>query len=299
LQHWTSEEALRLVGREPVGAIVATPGFNDVNRRSIENWLPRPGEDRMLAATMRDIGRLVSGVWAIYLAASPGGLTLSRLSKQMEGTLLSSPGRARALLIYMRFLGYIEPLDEPETDGRERRFGPTDRLRDAFRERYRRDLEIFRPFGQVFCTLAERLDEPAVFDAFAWAHGDFLSALYKVYAPDEPSLDLFSNRYSGMVLLARLLLAGGKEDCFPPAQAVSFTVAGLARDAGISRAQVRRLLRDSEKVGFIEMVGEGRLRLTPWLAHNVRYLTGSSIIILGASAQAALDYLGAVERNVA
>ena len=140
------------------------------------------------------------------------------------------------------------------------------------------------------------MDEPAVCAAFSWAHGAFVAALLKAYEPDGPSLDLFSGRFSGMLVLAHLLLAGEASDSFPPSRPVPFSIAGLARDAGISRTQVRALLRAAEQVGFMEMVGEGRVRLTASLAYNVEFLTASYPIIYGESARAALAFLNGEEQ---
>jgi hypothetical protein len=295
---WTPEQAMALVAPGRLEPIFARPGFERVLRHTVEGWLPRPGDPKALANTLRDLGRLVSGYWALYLDASPGGLTLARLTKLIEGTHLSSPGRARALLLYMRFLGYIEPVSGEANralDGRERRYRVTGRLTRAFHERYRRDLEPFLALDPDIAEIYRGIDNEAVFRTFAWAHGGFLAALFKSYGPQGESLDTFSSRFSGMVVLALLLLSGEPDDVFPPERPVRYTVAALARTAGISRAQVNRLLREAQKAGFMSVEGKGLMRLTPVLAFHVRFFVAGCVVIIGESARAALTHLEQAE----
>ncbi len=291
MQHWTPEETDRLLNWEVVNQIALTPGFEGIARASVECWLPKSDDSRIAEVAMRDLGRMVSGYWSLYLDSSPGGLILSRLAKMLENTSLSSPGRARALLIYLRFIGYVELAPGQDLDGRERRFRVTSRLKDAFRERYRRDLTVFRDTDPAIAEVVDRLDDEDVLRSLAWAHGAFLAAYFQVYKPTPISLDTFSGRYSGMVLLARLLLSGEADDRFPPRKPVPFTVAGLARETGISRAQVRRLLRDAEAVGFMTPVGEGKMALTTLLAQHVLMFIAAGQRIMSLSARAALAHL--------
>ncbi|MDQ0464567.1 AraC-like DNA-binding protein [Caulobacter ginsengisoli] len=280
-------------------AVIAGPGFERALRGCVECWLPKSNDTKMIEVTMRDLGRMVSGNWSLYLDSSPGGLTLSRMSKLLEGSWLSSPGRARALLLYLRFLGYIEPAVSQDNDGREKRFRVTPQLKQAFHERYRRDLGAFIETDPAIAEVAERLDDEEVFRCLAWAHGGLLVALLKAYRPETVSLDMFSSRYSGMMVLAHMLLSGEAGDSFPPQRPVRYTVAGLARETGISRAQVRRLFREAQAAGFMTPVEEGLMLLTPLLAEHVKLLVACASRILAASAEATLTHLEESGRDVA
>ena len=280
MQTWIPEETDRILSRDALDAMIAGPGFDQALRGCVECWLPQSGDTRMIEVTMRDLGRMVSGNWSLYLDSSPGGLTLSRLSKLLDGTWLSSPGRARALLLYLRFVGYVEPAFGQESDARERRFRVTPQLKKAFRERYRRDLNAFRDTSPAIAEMAQRLDDDDVFRCLTWAHGAFLAALFKAYKPTTVSLDIFSSRYSGMMVLARMLLSGEPDDSFPPRRPIPYTLAGLARETGISRAQVRRMLREAELAGFMTPMNEGLMLLTPLLAEHVKLLVAGGGRIL-------------------
>ena len=290
MQNWTLDEAREILGEESVNAARQLTGLIEAGRRSAASWLPRPGDTRMVAATLRDLGRMVSGVWAIFLDASPGGLTLARLAKLLEGTRLSSPGRARALLIYMQFLGYVQPA-RMEEDRRERRYTITPALFEAFHERYRRDLATVADLDPLIAEILRRIEEPGVFRAFVRVHGDFLAAGFKTYHPEGPSLDTFSARFSGMVVLSLILFSGVEGDSFPPRQPVPVNVAKLSRDAGISRAQVRRLLQAAEKAGFFDLSTEGVVRFTPLLYDNLETLTAGVVVIFRECARRTLEYL--------
>lgn len=299
MQTWSPEEADHILRRDALDAVIARPDFQRLARGYVTCWLPKSDDSRLLEITMRDLGRLVSGYWALYLDASPGGLTLSRLSKLLEGTALSSPGRARALLLYLRFLGYIEPDTGQRGDGREKRFRPTAQMKEAVRERLRRDFAALRDGDPALAAMADRLEDETLFSFFNWAHGAFLAAQFKVYRVKTVSLDTFSSRYSGMMMLARMLLSGEPDDQFPPIRPVSYTVAGLARDAGLSRAQVRRLLGEAEREGFMVPAGEGRMTFTPLFAEHFNMFAAAMILIYSVSAEAAFEHLDRLTSEVA
>jgi hypothetical protein len=291
MQFWTPEKAAEVIGEDCVNAARALPGLAEATRRSAANWLPRPGDNRMVNATLRDLGRMISGIWAIYLDATPGGLTLSRLAKLLEGTSLSSPGRARALLIYMRFLGYVTPARLEEDDNRVRRYAVTPALLAAFHERYRRDLATIAGLDPLVDAMAARLEDEPAFRLFAAVHGDFLAAGFKSYRAEGPTLALFSERFSGMIVLALILLAGEPGDSFPPRRPIRFTTAGLSREAGISRTQVRRLLQAAQAAGFLELIDEGRARLTPLMFEHLEMLIAGVLVIYRECARIALAQL--------
>lgn len=292
MRSWTLEEAADVISEDSIQAARQLPGLAEAGRRSAASWLPHPDDPKLLAATLRDLGRMISGVWAIYLDATPGGLTLSRLARLLEGTRLSSPGRARALLIYMQFLGYVHPAKGE--GGREKRYAIAPALLDAFHTRYRRDLATVADLDPLIARVLARIDEPEVFRAYVRIHGDFLAAGLKSYRPQAASLDVFSERFSGMVVLSLILHGGVEGDSFPPRRPVPINVARLSRDSGISRTQVRKLLRVGEEAGFFDLSDEGFLRLTPLLYDNLEILTAGVMVIFRECARRTLEELESV-----
>jgi DNA-binding IclR family transcriptional regulator len=93
------------------------------------------------------------------------------------------------------------------------------------------------------------------------------------------------------VVLSLILFSGVEGDSFPPRQPVPLNVAKLSRDAGISRAQVRRMLRDAEQDGFFDLRTDGEVRFTPQLYENLETLTAGVTVIFRECARRTLEHL--------
>ena len=273
------------------GAVLARvqtiPGFDAYSRQAAGIWRAPVSHDAILASTLRDLGRFVSGVWSLHLNATPGGLTLTRLSDLLDQTGISSPGRARAMLVYLRFVGYIEPAPEAG-DGRRRVFRPTGRMSAAFRARYRMEFEAAGPLDPDIAAALARIDEPTFFAALMAAMGELSLAGFQLADFQGASLNALSHHYAGMTVLAELLAIADQGESFPPVGPARFAVAGLAKACGISRSQVRRILRAGAGAGFFELTGEGQLILTPLLAEHVRMLIACGFLVYQWSCRRAL-----------
>lgn len=266
--------------REEVDRVRAMPGFEAHLRRVAENWRPRETDDLLLAQSLRDLGRFVAGLWSLFLDATPGGITLSRMGEILEVTGVSGVGRARSLMIFLRFVGYIEP-DPGAGDTRTRVFRPTSRMKAAFLEHYRREFAGLDPLDPGLSASLGRINDPERLAEFMGGLGELTLAAMQLRGPgDEPGLDALSHRYAGMMVLGEFLVAASTEDTpFPPVGTARFSVTGLARRAGISRTQLRRIIKAGAEAGFFEILGEGEVGLTQHLAWHMEMLSAGVYLI--------------------
>lgn len=262
----------------------ALPGFRDLARDIVEVWGPHPGASGEISRLLRDMGRFAAGSWAIYLEATPGGLTVARMSEAMERTTVSGPGRARALLAYLRFIGYVEPAPEVG-DGRSRHFRTTRSMRSAFRERLRHELLVRSAVDPAIPALLERFErDESVFNRFFATLSEVSLANAENTTPARNELDLFSERYAGMIILCELLQRGAPGDTFPPRGSLDFTVAGLAARCETSRMQVTSLLSRARKAGFLIPADDGGERLSEPLLQNMEGLiAGTTDMLVGCA----------------
>lgn len=262
----------------------AEPGFDQLSRDIVEVWGPHPGLSGEVSRLLRDLGRFAAGSWAIYLEATPGGLTIARMSETLERTTISGPGRARALLAYLRFIGYVEPAPDID-DGRSRRFRTTATMRNAFRGRLRRELEVRAHLDGAIPPLLARFDQDdEVFNAFFVALSEVSLANMELGAPRKNELDLFSERYAGMIILCEMLQRGAPGDVFPPRGPLDFTVAGLAQRCETSRMQVASLLRKAREAGYLIPADGGGERLSEALLLNMEGLiAGTTDMLIGCA----------------
>ncbi len=226
------------------------------------------GDDAILAATLRDMGRFMGAVWAIYLHNTPGGFTLSRLTGLLEDTALSGPGRARALIAYMQFLGYIEPAPV-RGDSRVKRYEPTQRMLDAMSKRYVEDLRVSAWLAPEADWLVERFHDPGVAADMMTVQGELMLAFFQTWRPEDVSLNVFSEKFAGMMLLSELVACADDDDLFPPAGLLRYSIAALSRKCGVSRTQVRRILRAAADDGFLVLGEEGEAWPTPLLREHL------------------------------
>lgn len=256
------------------------PGFNAASRDLVECWrLPEAvdDEDRAFARNLRDLGRFVAGIWALYLHSTPGGLTLSRLSGLLEAGQVAGVGRGRALLMYLQFIGYVTP-SAATGDARLKPYVPTQRLVGAFRRRLIRELTAMAPMHPAIAGTLGELREPSAFDIYAELMGEIYVVYMGVRKRPGPSLEMFSQRYAGMMMLGELLAAAAPDDTFPPQGPLRYSLSAIARVAGVSRTQVRRAFREAEAAGFMTLPEEGLALPTPQLSRHIELVTAATIL---------------------
>ncbi|NBB16303.1 hypothetical protein GVN21_13130 [Caulobacter sp. SLTY] len=275
--------------------IAGRPGFRDLIPAFVQTWRVGTGESADLARALRDVAQYLSGIWAMQLHFTPGGLTLSRLAETLRRTGLSSPGRARSMLIFMRFMGHIEP--SPAFDGRERRYRPTSKMLRAFKARLKRDVVALWPAHPAILAIGAEFDRDEVFAAYVTGIGEMLTEAFPLYVPaGRPTMETVTQKFGGSSVLGELLLSCPEQSAIPPVGPLPVTLSGLARDAQISRPQARAVLKAAQQAGFLMTLPDGRYQLTPLMAEHTDLLLAGTLITLAYAATRAVAVLEAAPK---
>jgi hypothetical protein len=257
-------------------AVKAHPAFPDVMREITAGFARLYRGNRVLNTVGTDRWRFLISVFAIHLhfAGSTDnphkGLTAGRLRRLCADNKICSPGRASAMVNLMRSFGQLETVLNTE-DRREQILMPTERLMTWHRERF---TVFFKGMERVLPEGAEALaalDSAEFMPRFMCELSrSFLAGFY--YVDHVPEMKLFFERNSGMIALYALLQSAPSERTFPPTGAMSVSHSAVARQFGVSRVHVRRLLQDAVKQNLLARVGdkEDQFRVLPRLAQAFR-----------------------------
>jgi hypothetical protein len=262
-----------------IAAVMDHPHFPDAMRMLASGAVDLYRNNRSANTVMTDRTRFLISILAIHLHAATrssdplSGLTVSRIRQACTEHDLCSPGRAEAMIALMRVQGYLAAAPEA-ADRRLRRLVPTERLLAWHRERC---AFTFAAAARVLPDGA-RAQAAIGSDAFVLA---FLSSLaqtyltgglYQHYADYTPELQGFAGRNAGFVILFSLLLAGERDETFPPSSPVAVPLAALARNFAVSRSHVRGVLQEAIAADLLHRTGEKgeALQVTPRLANGVR-----------------------------
>lgn len=229
------------------------PAFPDAARALAANMLAAGEKDKALRGIFKDAGRYIVAMLAIYLHLG-GGLTLARLKDFCAMSGLVSPGRARALLLYLRYLGYVElfPVRGP---GKAARYMPTAHFLASWSLHLKAALDAIAHIEPAAAILRDRLDEPAVFDVFARLQADGLRETASGgYEMDTAFFRVFLHRHAGSQIIFLLLATN---ETFPPQGATPFSLAAASRRFGVSRIHIRRLLDAGAAEELLRSDGEG------------------------------------------
>ena len=234
---------------EAVAAMRARPGFSRAMRASAVRALERCAQNRSFDRISRDSGQFLLAMLAFYLHVT-GGLTVGRLQTFCVEAKLCSRGRAVALLVQLRLLGFVEP--QPRRgDQRVTLYTPTAGMEGAFRIWLSDSLETCAPLEPDAAIALARFDEPMVFDTFVKIFGEGVMAAARVHRPKHPSLAVISGRAAGMLILYDIMLRGPEVGPFPPTGALHASAHELSRRFRVSRQHVMRLLAEAEGVGYL------------------------------------------------
>lgn len=239
------------------GWIAGHPRFHAACRHMAAGILAMADADKRVNALFKDAGHYVAGLCAATMRAD--GVTLGQLRILCEQFGLLSPGRARALLLFMQYLGYIELWPGSRRPARYR-------LRADFVATWKTQLRVaFAATGMMdpmSAALADQLDDLALFDAVANQFMADLRARVGALDTTPAVTHVFLNRHAGSQLLRVLLLM------VPPGASLAGTPLALdvvqtAARFGVSATHVRRLLADARSQGLIVMPDGGSLMFTP------------------------------------
>lgn len=235
------------ISNEAIAEILDHPRFGDamrhIARRALALMDAHPAHHR----AFDDIGNFVLGMLALYLDAT-SGLTHRKLRELCGGAGVLSTGRATAILLRLRMIGYVRPVDDSQT--RVRRYAPTDTMLAMFKARFRIEFEAIEKFEPEVGKLLARFDEPEVFRMVCAGCGAFMYDAAKGRRPEYDVLTAVGGKRSGMVMIFHLFLALDDGGAFPRPGKLDVNVAALAARLGTSRAHVLGLLRDFERAGY-------------------------------------------------
>jgi len=99
----------------------------------------------------------------------PQGVTLAGLKALCAKFGLLSPGRAAAMLLYLRYLGYVSPWRDRSASGRAI-YQTSPAFLAAWRAHYRAVLDAAALIDPGAGRVAARLDDPAFFQRFCQLH---------------------------------------------------------------------------------------------------------------------------------
>lgn len=285
----------RLTSRPDLEQVVARPGFPSAAWRALELEVELRRADAVFVKAIDDIGLYVALALAIHLHQTPDGLTHAGLARALGMADVASRGRARKVLRHLLAAGYIAAAPQGG-DRREQRYQPTPDLAVRMRAHYQMILDAAAPLMPAAGRALAALADDRFFRLFTAVQGEAMmwSALQM---RDESALTLafFSDRTAGMNILAHLLLCAGKGETFPSRAPLKTSISRLARESGVSRPHVRKLLEDAEGVGFLSRDAGGGLAATPLLADHARLWMAIRFCFAELVAEEALQRRGGLE----
>jgi len=275
---WSPENGLST--HEQFARFLKEPMLEPAMRRLSQNMLALAASDRAIDGIVKDVGRFFAGGMAMTLHAT-GGLTLPRLKQYCADTGLISPGRARAILLYLRFLKYVEPVPGVK---RGTAYVPTASMRNAWSAIIRAGLDALQVMEPEMARISRRLANPVTLFEMCRLQSD-IARLAGNEPTDNAFWRVFLNRHAGTQILHALMLSAEDTAPYPPRGEIVFSLSRLARDFHVSRPHVARMLRAAEKEGLLELTGSNALRFSD---EGLRHLT----VLLAVRLRA--DLLGAI-----
>ena len=286
----SSLQTWRIEGAETdanVPRVQAHPMFARAARTIAVNTLASGERDKTLASIAKDAGRYVVAMWSMYLHVS-GGLTLPRLKEICAASGFLSPGRARAMLLFMRYLGYVTPQGRAH-HGTPQHYVPTESFRVAWRGHLRSVLEAAATIEPAVQSVIDNLGDDRVMDCVSRRQGEGLLSLTKVRDRETSLIRIFMHRHAGNNMLFTLVAAGDDAD-FPPPGPIPFSISRFAERFDVSRIHVRRILDAAVAEDFFVLSADGAVTFTVKARAELRASYAMQLSqLLASAADAAAD----------
>jgi hypothetical protein len=248
------------ISAENFANLRADPRYAKAVRTFAGNMLAAGDADRLLDGILKDAGRNVAAMCAVHLHFT-GGLTLPRLKALCASFGFISPGRARALLLYLRYLGFVERATTHKK-GAPALYVPTPRFLDTWRDHQRTALHAVQILEPSVGLLLDRFDEPGVFEAFSKKLCEAFLDTAQQTDVNSSYFRVFMHRNAG-IQIVHALLAADTDGAFPPVQPIPFSLSATARRFRVSRIHVRRLVDAAEHEGLLHYSDDGAVTLEP------------------------------------
>ena len=282
------------IGADGYARLRAHPLYPKAVRVFASNMLAAGDADRLLDGILKDAGRNVAAMCAAHLHFT-GGLTLPRLKALCASFGLISPGRARALLLYLRYLGYVER-STMHKKGAPALYVPTVRFLDTWRDHMRAVLGAVQVLEPAVGLLLDRFDEPGVFETFSKKLCEaFLDAAQQADS-ETAYFRVFMHRNAGIQIM-HALLAASADDVFPPVRPIAFSLSATARRFRVSRIHVRRLVDAAEREGLLKFGSDNAITFAPagrraiddvFATQMIRYLMAAGRTLKACSGERSL-----------
>jgi hypothetical protein len=288
LAHWARNVRGRVRLDEALLAhLRAHPNFGPACIQVMRDTLDLNRANPSLARVVLDIRRSMLAFFVMYLHAR-GEVTVGTIHALCRELGLASPGRATALLINLRMIGYLIP-DPVQKDRRSRRYIPAAAPRSVLAQSFRNRGLAFAMIEPEAIRVANRFDDQRVFDAYVSELANGLSAVLK--RGDTSAFSLFAERNAGMGILYLLASSGEADDVFPPRRPIPISINALAADFKVSRAHVRKMLRDAEALGYVTR-SESSVTLEEPLREAIVEYHAANYFAYASCACAALEAVG-------
>jgi hypothetical protein len=257
---------------EAIAALRNHPRFPEAVRRTAESWVNLYQGNRLLNLMVNDSGRFWASMLTLHMHRVScdddprPGLTVNRMKRLCAEQKICSRGRAEALIVLMRLFGYLAPA--PDTDDRWRRWlVPTDLMLNLHRDRVRGTLGAMAIVMPEAARALSYVERPDYVIAHVSSICDQLLSGFR-HALHVPDSETFTDRNAGIVILMSIVLAGDPADTFPPTRPISISQSAIARQFGVSRIHVRRLLSYAVEERFLECISSSAslFRLLPRLS---------------------------------
>jgi hypothetical protein len=277
------------------------PQFVPACRQAVASTLALYDGNRLINLLLGDRGRSAISFFCLYLHAlrdsgdARSGLTLTRLKAICADQNVASPGRIEAFAVLMRVLGFLQK-SPGDNDRRVRQLIPTERMFAAYRTRWTGFIDALAIVQPQAVRLHQDFNDPAFLRGFLRSSGDRFLAGFRPIA-DPRARALFGDRNAGLVIAGSLLMAGGADD-FPPRHPLSLSISALARQFGVSRVHVRKLLRDAAQAGFIARPDgdNAGIVVLPPLVDAIFDMFANLFLVMIHSAQDARTQIGEPQR---
>jgi hypothetical protein len=263
------------IGAESYARLRADPRYTKAVRTYASNMLAAGDADRKLDGILKDAGRNVAALCAVYLHFT-GGLTLPRLKALCASFGFISHGRARALLLYLRYLGFVERATTHKK-GAPALYVPTPRFLDTWRDHQRTALNALQSLEPSVGLLLDRFDEPGVFETFSKKLCEAFLDTAQQTDVNAPYFRVFLHRNAG-IQIVHALLSADADDVFPPIRSIPFSLSATARRFRVSRIHVRRLIDAAEHEGLLRYSDDGAVTLEPAGRKTIDYVFATQMI---------------------
>jgi len=283
LANWTSEAK---PFRELADEATIHPGFPVAMRTLAKNMMEARSSSSELRKLFKDAGHYVAAMLAVYLHLS-GGLTMANLKLLCVRTGFLSPGRARAVPLYMQYLGFVEPIASLR-QGKSAQWRVRQPVIDAWFTHLRSALEAAAIVESEARLILDRFDDPAVAQTFAVIHCEILQVAAKTTPTDIANINAhFMQRRAGTAVLSTII-ASQDPRAFQALEPFSLPIVATAHNFGVTRLHLRRMIRDASTAGLLAVQPDGALAFTAQAHKELCALySGQIVCLLKAAANAA------------